>query len=105
MKSLDVSGPAKADLREIRAFSTEKWGRIRAADYVNSIISRFAWLMENSSRGTPQDQILRGLRRLNVGRHAIFYRDLPDTVEIARVLHQRMDHARIFDASARGDAS
>jgi toxin ParE1/3/4 len=102
VKSLDVSAPARADLRDIQAFSIHRWGRRRADDYIGLIIARFAWLMENSARGAPQDHIQPGLRRVNVRRHAIFYRDLPATVEISRVLHQRMDHAQIFSA-AHGD--
>jgi toxin ParE1/3/4 len=103
VKSLDVSEPARADLREIRAFSRRRWGSRQADEYVGLIIARFAWLMVNSSRGARQDHILPGLRRVNVRRHAIFYRDLRDTVEISRVLHQRMDHARAFASAAEGD--
>jgi toxin ParE1/3/4 len=98
VKSLDISGPAKADIAAIRRYSRRRWGREQADHYVGLIIARIAWLMLNASRGSRQDQILPGLRRINVRRHAIFYRDLPDAIEIARVLHQQMDHAGQFSA-------
>jgi toxin ParE1/3/4 len=98
VKSLDVSGPAKADIAAIRRYSRRTWGREQAERYVGEIIARIGWLMLNASRGSRQDHILPGLRRINVRRHAIFYRDLSETIEIARILHQQMDHAGQFAA-------
>jgi plasmid stabilization system protein ParE len=72
-------------------------------ELVVSALARFAWLMTNASRGRPQDSLMPGLRRVNVRRHAIFYRELADYVEISRVLHQGMDHAKIFAGSSQGD--
>jgi toxin ParE1/3/4 len=103
VKQLIVSLGAKADLREIRDFSTKRWGREQARNYIDLIIARFAWIMVNASRGARCEELLPALRRVNVRRHAIFYRDFPDRIEISRVLHQRMDHARAFDAE-RDDA-
>ena len=102
MKSLDVSGPAKADIAAIRRYSRRTWGRAQADRYVDEILARIGWLMLNASRGSRQDHILPGLRRINVKRHAIFYRDLSDAIEIARILHQQMDHAGHFAAWRSG---
>lgn len=103
MKELIVSAQARADLAAIRAYSRKEWGPEQAAQYVAIILSRFAWLMLNASRGRRQDEILPGLRRINVRRHAIFYVDHADAVEIARVLHQQMDYARQFRATPFDD--
>ena len=78
MKQLFVSGGAKADLREIRQFSTRRWGRDQARDYIEMIIARFAWIMVNAERGSRYDRFMPGLRRVKVRRHAIYYRDLPE---------------------------
>ena len=96
MKRLVVAAEAKADLRDIRRFSTSRWGQGQASEYINQIIARFSWLMVNPSLGSNRDDLGPGLRRVNVRSHAIFYRELEDSIEIARVLHQRMDHARVF---------
>ena len=93
MKTLVVSQRAKADLREIRVFSRKRWGGEQAQAYVELIISRFAWLMRNARRGTRADQLILGLRRVNVRRHAILYLEHADSIEILRVLHQQMDFA------------
>jgi plasmid stabilization system protein ParE len=57
------------------------------------IINRFAWLMLNSRRGAHLDELISGLRRINVRRHAVVYFDHSDSIEILRVLHQQMDFA------------
>jgi toxin ParE1/3/4 len=101
MKRLIVSDDAKADLREIARYSKATWGAEQANRYVNLIIERFAWLMRHSARGAPQDEIIPGLKRVNVRRHAIFYLDRPDAVVVGRVLHQRMDHAGQFRAAPK----
>ncbi|HXQ14196.1 MAG TPA: type II toxin-antitoxin system RelE/ParE family toxin [Caulobacteraceae bacterium] len=93
MKRLVVAEGAKADLREIRAFSREQWGREQAKAYVELIISRFAWLMLNARRGARADQLIVGVRRVNVRRHAILYLEHADSIEVLRVLHQQMDFA------------
>jgi len=93
LKRLVVSEGAKADLREIRLFSQRQWGREQAADYVELVISRFAWLMKNARRGARADQLILGLRRVNVRRHAILYFEHADSIEVLRVLHQQMDFA------------
>lgn len=47
-------------------------------------------LADNPEAGRLSDDIRRGVRRMEHGRHVIFYR--PDTagILISRVLHQRM---------------
>jgi toxin ParE1/3/4 len=103
LKGLVVSQAAKVDLREIRIFSRKKWGRERAAAYIELIITRFAWLMQNARRGARADHLISGLRRVNVRRHAILYFDHADTVEILRILHQQMDFAAQLGVEQRDD--
>lgn len=104
MKRLIVSRAARADLRAIRGYSRTRWGAEQAERYFDLIVARFAWLMLNAARGATQDAILPGLRRVNVRRHAIFYVDRPDAVVVARVLHQRMDHAAQIGAPLEDEA-
>jgi toxin ParE1/3/4 len=93
-----VPTAAKSDLAAIRAYSQWRRGREQAGRYIGLNVARFAWLMRNASRGARQDFIATGLRRINARRHAIFYVEGDDTVEIARVPHQQMDQAQQFRA-------
>ena len=43
-----------------------------------------------------RDEIIEGLRSLGVGRHIIFYRLCKTEIEVARILHKRMDVTRHF---------
>jgi len=52
----------------------------------------FHQLADNPLLGKDCSDIRSGYRKLNAGRHLIFYRQTPtDRVEIVRVLHGRMD--------------
>ena len=45
-------------------------------------------------RGRPCDDIRAGYYKLSVGSHVLFYRLIPDGVDIVRILHQSMDFGR-----------
>jgi toxin ParE1/3/4 len=49
--------------------------------------------------GRPREELAPGLRSILAHPHVLFYRVTDQTVEIARVLHERRDLAAIF---ARG---
>jgi len=48
----------------------------------------------NPMIGVPKDGIALGLRAYPVKRHILYYRIEDDAVEVARILHERVDPAR-----------
>ena len=47
-------------------------------------------LTDNPALGRPSGNIRPGLRRMEQGRHAMFYRQVQGGIVISRILHQRM---------------
>ena len=53
-------------------------------------------LEQHSLMGRPREELAPGLRSILAHPHVLFYRVADQTVEIARVLHERRDLAAIF---------
>ena len=81
---------AEADLRSIGAHTLRTWSADQAIRYVTELRTCCQMLAENPEAGRACDDIRRGLRRMEHGRHVIFYRPDADGILICRVLHQRM---------------
>jgi toxin ParE1/3/4 len=88
--SYRLSRRAKADLISIYHWSEEAFGRAQADSYAAQFRDAFALLAAFPALGRSADHVKRGLRRIDVQRHAIFYREAPGGVLILAVLHQRM---------------
>ncbi|WP_218079614.1 type II toxin-antitoxin system RelE/ParE family toxin [Anthocerotibacter panamensis] len=82
---------AKADLRAIGRYTQQTWGRDQRNSYLARLDKSFQRLAEEPERGRPYDEIRAGYRKYHVGRHLIFYREAQDSIEIVRILHDRMD--------------
>ena len=53
-------------------------------------------LASTPGMGRTRDEIAEGLRSFPVGRYVIFYRTIPEGVEIVRVLHGSRDVDALF---------
>ena len=92
MTSFTLTIMAKADLKEIGRYTLKNWGREQRNHYLSIIDVSFHQLAVNPLRGKECSEIRSGYRKLNVGSHVIFYRQIvTDTIEIVRVLHGSMD--------------
>ena len=88
---------AEADLAAIWDYSAEQWSTDQADRYVDELIRRFAWLRRNRALWTSQPDLAEGLYSYPRRSHVIFFRlggELPDRIEIVRVLHRRMEPAK-----------
>ncbi len=83
---------AKADLREIGRYTQKRWGRAQRDLYLGMLDASFHQLAANPLDGKDCSEIRDGYRKLNAGRHVIFYRqNLAGLIEIVRILHGCMD--------------
>ena len=47
-------------------------------------------LADNPTLGRASDYVRPGLRRMERGRHVVFYRQEAESILVSRILHQRM---------------
>ena len=95
-----LANRARADLREIVRYTFHAWGLEQAQRYTKDLLQCFERIAELPLLGRPCDRVQKGYRRLEHGRHVIFYRLDGDGVFIGRILHQRMlPDDRVMDQS------
>lgn len=84
---------ARLDLDDAAAFSQEQSGPERAIRFLRAAESTLAMLAGMPGMGTryePDEPLHAGLRYFPIARHRkflVFYRPLPDGIEVLRVLH------------------
>lgn len=86
-----LSKSAEADLFAIWDYSVEVWGAAQAEKYLKQLEFRFIELANEPGKGQMRDDVLPDLLCYYESRHLIFYRRDDFGIEIARVLHERMD--------------
>jgi toxin ParE1/3/4 len=93
MKTLPfiISKKAVADLKDIWLYTVEKWSAEQADRYYNLIIDEINYLCKNSLAGKSMEHVRKGYRALKVKSYLIFYRVANDTIEVIRILNERMD--------------
>jgi toxin ParE1/3/4 len=84
---LRISRSAVADLDEIWVYLAKKENAEVAERVVNSIVSRFALLVEYPGLGRDRSDLREGLRSFPVGSYRIYYR--PETDGVLRILFVR----------------
>lgn len=83
---------AEADLRQIAAFTAQRWGINQSNTYIGQLDDAFRRHAANPLLGKRCDEIKPGYRKLVQGSHVIFYRQSPEGfTEIIRILRQSMD--------------
>jgi len=89
--SYQLTRIADHDLMEIWRDSREQWGSKQADKYLSELESCFIALTQNPKLGRNRPEIRQGYRSIPKNTHLIFYRQHRGTIEIIRVLHQRME--------------
>lgn len=90
MARFRFSRRAEADLVSIGAHTLKTWGADQTIRYVAGLRACCQMLADKPEAGRVCDDVRRGLRRMEHGRHVIFYRPDAEGILISRVLHQRM---------------
>ncbi len=93
MKTLPfvISKKAVSDLEDIWLYTVEKWSVEQADRYYNLIFDEINHICKNSTAGKSMEHVRKGYRTSKVKSHLIFYRVINDTIEVIRILHERMD--------------
>lgn len=90
MPGYTLSRLAERDLNEIANYTRDRWGIRQAGRYMEELRTFCRQLAETPAIGRPCEAVRPGLRRMEGGRHVIFYRLHPDGIVISRILHQKM---------------
>ena len=74
----------------IAAYTLRTWGENQTSRYLDDLEECCRMLARNPALGRTCDDIRPGLRRMERGRHVVFYRETPRGILVSRILHQRM---------------
>jgi len=90
MARLRFSRRAETDLYDIGLYTLRTWGEAQTERYISELEECCRKIAEKPARGRPCDDIRPRLRRIEQGKHVVFYREETGGVLISRVLHQRL---------------
>ena len=95
MPAFRFSRRAEADLLSIGDYTLRTWGKAQAGRYLGELEACCQMLAGNPALGRSCEGIRPGLRRMEHGKHVVFYRlQKPGGILVVRILHQRMLPAR-----------
>ena len=90
MAFLRFSRRAEADMLSIGAYTLRTWGEDQTICYLDDLEACCQMLTGNPALGRSCDDVRPGLRRMESGRHVVFYREDAGGILISRILHQGM---------------
>ncbi|MGV8912835.1 MAG: type II toxin-antitoxin system RelE/ParE family toxin [Rhodoglobus sp.] len=94
MKSYRLTPAAQRDISAIWDFTQERWDTTQAEIYISEMRAAIERVAADPRRGRACDEIREGYRRYSTGSHLLFYIERADSVDVIRILHQRMDPTR-----------
>ena len=90
MPSFRFSRLAEADLLSIASYTLRVWGEAQTVRYTDELEACCQGLADNPATGRSCDNVRPGLRRIEYGRHVVFYRVEKAGILISRIRHERM---------------
>jgi len=87
---LRLSRRAETDLLGISDHTLRTWSEDQAVRYVDAVGAFCRMLADNPALGRSCDEVRRGLRRMEMEQHVVFYRQEADGILVSRILHRRM---------------
>ena len=81
---------AEADLLSIGAYTLRTWGEDQTIRYLDDLEACCRMLADNPALGRTCDEVRAGLRRMERGRHVVFYRQDAAGILVSRILHRSM---------------
>jgi toxin ParE1/3/4 len=96
MASYRLTSKAEEDLLDIWSYIAES-SPASATKFIRTFHHHFALLAENTQIGQARPDIAPALRYFPVKRYLILYRQMPDGIEVVRVVHGSRDLGALFD--------
>ena len=90
MAIVQFSRRAESDLLNISKYTLDTWGAAQADHYLSEIEACCNRLAVTPMLGRSCDEVSAGLRRMEQGKHVVFYLEQRKGIWISRVLHQSM---------------
>jgi toxin ParE1/3/4 len=81
---------AEADLLNIAAYTLRTWGKDQTIRYLDDLEACCTMLAANPQLVRASNTVRRGLRRMEIGKHVVFYGHEAGGILVCRILHQRM---------------
>jgi toxin ParE1/3/4 len=81
---------AETDLAGIGSYTLRRWGVDQTIRYLDDLETCCRMLAGDPELGRVCDDVRPGLRRMECGRHVVFYREEAGGILVSRILHQRM---------------
>lgn len=94
MSKYRLTPAAQRDLSLIWDFTEERWNARQAETYVGEIRAAVERVADDPDRGRTCEEVRAGYRGYGIGSHSLFYIENAEGVDVARILHQRMDPTR-----------
>ena len=92
MAKYELTRKATKDLGRIWNYTVDNWSENQADQYYRMLLNSCQDIADGRVKGKRYEGIYSGLLGIKAGKHIIFYRQINnDLVEIARILHERMD--------------
>jgi toxin ParE1/3/4 len=85
-----LSKLAERDLTEIANYTRDRWGVRQATKYMEGLRALCQRLANAPTTGRACEGVRPGLRRMEGGRHVVFYRIGAEGITISRILHEKM---------------
>lgn len=87
---VEYSRLAEADFLEIGDYTLRTWGEVQADKYIDQLERCFHRVAEHPAMGRSCGDAGPGLRRIEEGKHVVFYRRQAQGILVLRILHKSM---------------
>lgn len=96
MANYRLSPLAEEDLFKIISTTIDSWGKEQAKVYAQTMDAALLKLAQYPDFGRERSDIYNGARSFPVEKHIVFYQVRDNGIDVARILHQRMDSSKHF---------
>ena len=92
MPNYIISQEAIEDINNIWMYTAENWSTGQADRYYNLILDEIEYITDNFESARDMGKVRKNYRYSKIKSHLIFFKKHNDkTIEVVRVLHERMD--------------
>jgi len=96
MSNYRLSPLAEEDLFKIISTTIESWGSAQAKVYAQTIDAALFKLAQYPDFGRERNEIYKDAKSFPIEKHIVFYQVSESGIDVARILHQRMDPSKHF---------